>query len=146
MIYGSVIQPVLVYGAETGAVRGNWELLLIRAEVRMIRWMMNISRSGNEKQMKSNWHNHTTLCNWSICRKHSPITHKEKKGKFLYSAVSGPQDCSKRFYTLLPWQTCSIKHSNSLGSIQPYATNIARRLLIYTSTTVYSQVLIYTAE
>ena len=36
--------------------------------------------------------------------------------------------------------------SASLGSIQPYATVNARRLLIHISTTVYSQVLIYTAE
>ena len=32
------------------------------------------------------------------------------KGKFLYSAVFSPRDCSV-FYTLLPWQTCSYKHS-----------------------------------
>ena len=37
-------------------------------------------------------------------------SHVKSKGKFSYSAVSHPQDCSKRFYTLLPWQTCSIKH------------------------------------
>ena len=36
--------------------------------------------------------------------------------------------------------------STSLGSIQPYATNIVQRLLIHISTTVYSQVLIYMAE
>ena len=34
----------------------------------------------------------------------------------------------------------------SLGSIQPYATINARSLLIHILTTVYSQVLIYTAE
>ena len=34
----------------------------------------------------------------------------------------------------------------SLGSIQPYAAINAQRLLVHTSTTVYSQVLIYTAE
>ena len=32
----------------------------------------------------------------------------------LYSTVSGPQDCSKHFYTLLPWQTCSIKPPSQL--------------------------------
>ena len=35
--------------------------------------------------------------------------------------------------------------SASLGSIQPYATINARRLLLHISTTVYNQVLIYTA-
>ena len=37
-------------------------------------------------------------------------SHVKSKGNFSYSAVLHPQDCSKRFYTLLPWQTCSIKH------------------------------------
>ena len=36
--------------------------------------------------------------------------------------------------------------SASLGSIQPYATITARRLLVHISTAVYSQVLIYIAE
>ena len=27
---------------------------------------------------------------------------KKAKGKFLYSAVSGPRNCAKGFYTLLP--------------------------------------------
>ena len=36
--------------------------------------------------------------------------------------------------------------SASRGSIQPYATINVRRLLVYISTTVYSQLLIYTAE
>ena len=36
--------------------------------------------------------------------------------------------------------------ATSLGNIQLYATINVRRLLVYTSTTVYSQVLIYTAE
>ena len=39
-----------------------------------------------------------------------------KKGKFLYSAVSSPDDCSKRFYNFHPQQTCSIKyHLNFSG-------------------------------
>ena len=65
-----------------------------------------------------------------------------QKGKFLYSAVSGPQDCSQRFYR--PAQSNTVL--TSVGSIQPYATINARRLLVHKSTTVYSQVLIYTAE
>ena len=36
--------------------------------------------------------------------------------------------------------------STSLGSIQPYATINAQRLLVHISTNVYSQALIYTAE
>ena len=36
--------------------------------------------------------------------------------------------------------------SASLGSIQPYATINARMLLVHISTTIYSQVLLYSAE
>ena len=60
------------------------------------------------------------------------------KGKFLCSTVSGPQDCSKIFYALLPRPVQSNTVSTSLGSIQPYATINARRLLVLISTTVYS--------
>ena len=71
-------------------------------------------------------------------------TVKRKKGKFLYSAVSSPQDRSKRFTLYFPdknfhWYTISA----SLGSIQPYATINARRLLVHISTTIYSQILIH---
>ena len=70
-----------------------------------------------------------------------------KKGKFLYSAVSSPQDRSKRFtlyFSDRPVHPDTI--SASLGRIQPYATINARRLLVHISITVYSQVLIYSAE
>ena len=70
-----------------------------------------------------------------------------KKGKFIYSAVSSPLDRSKRFTLYFPDRPV---HSGtilaSLGSIQPYATINARRLLVHISTTVYSQVLIYSGE
>ena len=70
-----------------------------------------------------------------------------KKSKFLYSVVSSPQDHSKHFTLYFPDRPV---HSEtilaSLGSIQPYATINARRLLIHISNTVYSQVLIYIAE
>ena len=70
-----------------------------------------------------------------------------KKGKFLYSAVSSPQDRSKRFTLYFPDRPVhSDTISASLGSIQPYATINVRRLLVHISTTVCSQVLIYTAE
>ena len=69
------------------------------------------------------------------------------KGKFLYSAVSGPQDRSKRFTLYFPNRPVhSDTISASLGSIQPYATINAQRLLVHISMTVYSQVLIYSAE
>ena len=69
-----------------------------------------------------------------------------KKGMVLYSAVSSPLDRSKRFtlsspgrpvhsYTVLGF---SWKHSSHAA--------IAQRLFTHISTTVYSQVLIYTAE
>ena len=46
-----------------------------------------------------------------------------KKGKFLYSAVSNPQDSSKRFTHYFPGRPVqSNTISTSLGSIQPYAT------------------------
>ena len=71
----------------------------------------------------------------------------EKKGKFLYSAVSSPRDHSKHFTLDFPDRPVhSDTISASLGSIQPYATINARRLLVHISTTVYSQALIYTAE
>ena len=38
-----------------------------------------------------------------------------EEDKFLYSAVSGPRYCLTRFYALLPWQTCSIKHRLNSG-------------------------------
>ena len=70
-----------------------------------------------------------------------------KKGKFLYSAVSSPQDHSKRFTLYFPDRPVhSDTISASLGSIQPYAAINVRRLLVHISTTVYSQVLIYLAE
>ena len=69
------------------------------------------------------------------------------KGKFLYSAVSSPQDRSKRFTLYFPDRPVhSDTTSTSLGNIQPYATINMRRLLVHISITVYSQVLIYTAE
>ena len=49
---------------------------------------------------------------------------KKGKGKFLYSAVSSPQDRSKCFYTLLPRQTCSINYHLNF---QPHATINVRK-------------------
>ena len=86
------------------------------------------------------------------------VTHeKVSKNIFvLYSAVSSPLDRSKRITLFLPWQTCfalpgrpvhSDTNSASPGSIlamhQLRATN---KSITHISTTVYSQVLIYTVE
>ena len=71
---------------------------------------------------------------------------KKKKEK-ISSYIAQYQDCSKRFTLYFPNRPVhSDTISASLGSIQPYATNNVRWLLIQISTTVYSQVLIYTAE
>ena len=73
--------------------------------------------------------------------------YKKSKGKFLYSAVSSPQDCSKHFTLYFPGRPVqSNTVSTSLGSIQPYAAINAQSLLVHISTTVYSQVLIHTAK
>ena len=74
---------------------------------------------------------------------HLSVSIQSKKCKFLYSAVSSPQDRSKRFTLYFPDRPVhSDTISASLGSIQPYATINARRLLVHISTTVYSQVLV----
>ena len=56
----------------------------------------------------------------------------KSKGKFLHSAVSNHQDCSKHFTLYFPDRPVqSDTISTSLGSIQPYATINARRLLVH---------------
>ena len=58
----------------------------------------------------------------------------QSKGKFLYGAVSNPQDSSKRFTHYFPGKPVqSNTISTSLGSIQPYATITARRLFVHIS-------------
>ena len=53
---------------------------------------------------------------WDLCKLKS-------KGKFLYSAVSSPQDCSKHFILYFPDSPVqSNTVSTSLGNIQPHAT------------------------
>ena len=84
---------------------------------------------------------------WNICPPFEVLNYFLLKRKFLYSAVSCPRDRSKRFTLYFPDRPVpSDSISASLGSIQPYATINARRLLVHISTTVYSQVLIYTAN
>ena len=72
----------------------------------------------------------------------------KKKGMVLYSAVSSPLDRSNRFTLSSPGRPV---HSDTvLGFSWKHSSHaaIAQRLLVFThiSTTVYSQVLIYTAE
>ena len=68
------------------------------------------------------------------------------KGMVLYSAVSSPLDRSKRFTLSSPGRPV---HSDTvLGFSWKHSSHaaIAQRLFTRISTTVYSQVLIYTAE
>ena len=80
------------------------------------------------------------------CLAETVVKKVKRKGMVLYSALSSPLDRSKRFtlsspgrpvhsYTVLGF---SWKHSSHAA--------IAQRLFTHISTTVYSQVLIYTAE
>ena len=62
--------------------------------------------------------------------------HGKKNVMFLNGAVSNPQGCSKRlilYFPDRPVQSDTI--SIYLGSIQPYATINARRLLVHKFTT-----------
>ena len=68
------------------------------------------------------------------------------EGMVLYSAVSSPLDRSKRFTLSSPGRPV---HSDTvLGFSWKHSSHaaIAQRLFTHISTTVYSQVLIYTAE
>ena len=70
----------------------------------------------------------------------------KKKGMVLYSAISSPLDRSKRFTLSSPGRPV---HSDTvLGFSWKHSSHaaIAQRLFTHISTTVYSQVLIYTAE
>ena len=71
---------------------------------------------------------------------------KKGKGLVLYSAVSMPLDRSKRFTLSSPGRPV---HSDTvLGFSWKHSSHaaIAQRLFTHISTTVYSQVLIYTTE
>ena len=74
------------------------------------------------------------------------IKGKKGKGMVLYSAVSSPLDRSKRFTLSSPGRPV---HSDTvLGFSWKHSSHaaIAQRLFTHISTTVYSRVLIYTAE
>ena len=71
---------------------------------------------------------------------------KKRKGVFLYSAVSSLLDDSNGFNSSYPGRPVhSDTNSASPGSILA-CSNFAQRLITHISTTVYSQVLIYTAH
>ena len=74
------------------------------------------------------------------------IPYDKKKGMVLYSAISSPLDRSKRFTLSSPGRPV---HSDTvLGFSWKHSSHaaIAQRLFTHISTTVYSQILIYTAE
>ena len=78
--------------------------------------------------------------------RHMDTIKGKKKGMVLYSAVSSPLDRSKRFTLSSPGRPV---HSDTvLGFSWKHSSHaaIAQRLFTHISTTVYSQVLIYTAE
>ena len=75
-----------------------------------------------------------------------PLQDIKGKGMVLYSAISSPLDRSKRFTLSSPGRPV---HSNTVfGFSWKHSSHaaIAQRLFTHISTTVYSQVLIYTAE
>ena len=78
--------------------------------------------------------------------KYVELDKKKSKGMVLYSAVSSPLDRSKRVTLSSPGRPV---HSDTvLGFSWKHSSHaaIAQRLFTHISTTVYSQVLIYTAE
>ena len=55
-VYQTMIRPVMMYGAETWALRRKEEQLLMRTEMRMLRWILGVSlweRCTNEEIRKS---------------------------------------------------------------------------------------------
>ena len=83
-------------------------------------------------------------CSHSWCKTLTSLKRTYSKGMVLYSAVSSPLDRSKRFTLFLSWQTCSFRHQLLLEAFEP-GINYAQRLFNHSRTTVYRQVLIYTA-
>ena len=63
------------------------------------------------------------------------LSTNESKGKFLYSTVSSPQDCSQRF------RPFNQTPSQLLCETSGHSTINARSLLVQISTLVYSQVI-----
>ena len=74
------------------------------------------------------------------------LVKKKGKGMVLYSAVSSPLDRSNRLTLSSPGRP--VYSDTVLGFSWKHSSHaaIAQRLFTHISTTVYSQVLIYTAE
>ena len=90
------------------------------------------------------WRRHTELL--AVWIKVNSAHKGKGKGMVLYSAVSSLLDRSKRFTLSSPGRPV---HSDTvLGFSWKHSSHaaIAQRLFTHISTTVYSQVLIYTAE
>ena len=69
-----------------------------------------------------------------------------KRQVLIYRSIQSSEPF-KALYTLLPWQTCSLRHHLGFSGKHPAICTInVRRLIVHISTHVYSQVLIYTAE
>ena len=106
---------------------------------------MPVSPVANVWRMYGEW---AIECNSPSIRNGRKEIKKGKKGKgmVLYSAVFSPLDRSKRFTLSSPGRPV---HSDTvLGFSWKHSSHaaIAQRLFTHISTTVYSQVLIYTAE
>ena len=88
----------------------------------------------------------TAPAGWLEWQKVFSIITNEDKGTFLHSAVSSNWDCSKHF-TLHPLADLFFRTpTRLLWEPFSYAAITAQRLFVHISTSVYSQVLIHTAE
>ena len=103
---------------------------------------INSGHRWPEKRKLSAWIHRRKNCQCDLMM----ACKKKCKGMVLYSAVSSPLDRSKRFTLSSPGRPV---HSDTvLGFSWKHSSHaaIAQRLFTHISTTVYSQVLIYTAE
>ena len=103
-----------------------------------------ILKNGNDK--KDLFNNYFFKCTINSIKYHYTYYVKKGKGMVLYSAVSSPLDRSKCFTLSSPGRPV---HSDTvLGFSWKHSSHaaIAQRLFTHISTTVHSQVLIYTAE
>ena len=123
-------------------------LLIALATIDALCWIMSVMVSLMVSMSSGSCSVSNRLLNSSWNSIFFYLIRKNKvKASFLYSAVSSLQNRSKRFTLYSPDRPVqSDTISASLGSIQPYATINARRLLVHIAITVYSHVLICTAE
>ena len=88
----------------------------------------------------------TSCTKYPVALSQNRLISFQGKGMVLYSAVSSPLDRSKRFTLSSPGRP--VNSGTVLGFSWKHYSHaaIAQRLFTHNSTTVYSQVLIYTAE